>query len=633
MAAKGKLLCSYPGPAITVPRHIVDQPTFRKELASFLAQMNVDILDSAPTTKKASSEVREERDTAHPRYITQLLTEILRGMGQVADVTRIRKRIADDVLWSHAFKPWRRSPIWLLIRVALQTSLYREFEGHEEYKFFMVFMMAKILRMCLEEDFPSDLIFWMRAKMSRRLFKLGVVAPEFVVQYVRIGGEMAQDLLETRWLKLQRDQAASALWAPNRLNFSMDIHLSLVNSKPHLTRVIRGTFPHGEPYLFRPNHFRRFQDSSIFDANNTDLLSAFTENGHIGLLDFEVAVEDHLDDWIARNLMRPSSCIAIAACITQYSAAARAVYKSNPETLSMMLLTIFDLWVGLDKMAVAQCPLLREYSPEVPLGLLEALLLRRSKSFHRLKLIEDYVRKRHSVAHESVFTDGNSFAVRYYDMSEEHKLLRERIERDATTQRQAKREELHRLNAEHENLRRRSDSLDHTFWINNRGTSVHAGWWSCTKCSLESQLTSMSIDVHEWPLPQDLPELKVVVFELLLPLQFSTWRATTCEILRDICLFGRSVTPSVQLGNYVGLRNYTDEMLKSRITLASDKKSFSNSHYRTTRIPSNESSACVNNGLNFRCIVFKSKRFCIANDYIIDCLTYPEVNGSSPFKT
>jgi hypothetical protein len=605
MAAKGKLLCSYPGPAIAVPREKVDHPTFRQELASFLAQMNVDVLDSAPTTTKAKSEVREERDTAHPRYITQLLTEILRGMGHVAEVTRIRKRIADDVLWSDAFKPWRRSSIWLLIRVALQTSLYQEFHDHIEYKVFMVFMMAKILRLCLEKDFPSDLIFCMRAKMSRRLLKLGSAAPGFVLEFVGETGDMAQSLLQKRWSKVQADQAASTPWAPDHLDIASDTRLSLLNSKPYLSRVLLDGFASSQPYTFRPDHFRRFSNSSIFSAKS-DLSTGFTQNAHVGLLDFELAVQDHLDYWVANNLKDTSSCSIIAACITQYADAALSAYESNPETLSIMLLTVLELWVGLDKMAIAQCPLLREYTPEIPPRLLGTLLLRKLKSFRRLESIETYLRKRHGDAVQgSVFTNDlnrNTFAVRYYDTSEEHHILRARIEEDATRHKKEKIEELERLNVQHHDLMERSRSLsDHKYWTDRRGRPKHCR--SCKKCSLQSQAANLTIQVYEWPLPRNDLELKVVVFELLLPLEISIWRATTYKILRDICMLAVKppVTPPVKLDDYDGLKNYHGA--HSRLILASETKSFSNSHYRTTHIPSDADSVCVNNGLRFRCII------------------------------
>ncbi|OBZ78494.1 hypothetical protein A0H81_02021 [Grifola frondosa] len=120
-------------PASASVMDIVEDPTFRQELARFLSKMDQEDLDSAAITRKAGSDVIEERDTAHPRYITELLTGILRGIGREANVLRIQKRVRDDVLWNDARLPWRRSPLWLIIRVALQTSLCRK-EKNDLYK-------------------------------------------------------------------------------------------------------------------------------------------------------------------------------------------------------------------------------------------------------------------------------------------------------------------------------------------------------------------------------------------------------------------------------------------------------------------------------------------------------------------
>ncbi|KAG2116403.1 hypothetical protein DEU56DRAFT_895858 [Suillus clintonianus] len=76
MGAKGKLICSYPGPAIAVPNTIINDSTFSVELANFLVQMDEDVLDAAPTRKKAKSTVVEERDTTHPRYIMDSITAV-----------------------------------------------------------------------------------------------------------------------------------------------------------------------------------------------------------------------------------------------------------------------------------------------------------------------------------------------------------------------------------------------------------------------------------------------------------------------------------------------------------------------------------------------------------------------------
>jgi hypothetical protein len=44
LEAEGKLLCSYPGPAIQIPADIFMDKCFLRELSSFLVQMNVDDL-------------------------------------------------------------------------------------------------------------------------------------------------------------------------------------------------------------------------------------------------------------------------------------------------------------------------------------------------------------------------------------------------------------------------------------------------------------------------------------------------------------------------------------------------------------------------------------------------------------
>jgi hypothetical protein len=104
VTTEGKLLCSYPGPAIRVPTKTFMKESFLRQLSAFLLQMDVDCLDSAPTTSKGGSEVYEARETVHPRYISELLVGILGGCGQSVVVDRITKRIGDEVLWDNAYK-------------------------------------------------------------------------------------------------------------------------------------------------------------------------------------------------------------------------------------------------------------------------------------------------------------------------------------------------------------------------------------------------------------------------------------------------------------------------------------------------------------------------------------------------
>lgn len=609
MGAKGKLLCSYPGPAIAVPNDTADDPAFLEELASFLMQMDVDILDSAATTQKAQTIVVEERDTAHPKYITQLLTGILRGMGHPAEVVRIQKRIADDVLWKDTKKPWRRSPLWLVIRVVIQTTLYRETSSHLEYKMFMLFVMAKLLKQILALDFSSDLLYHIRAKISRRLHKLSGSAPKDVASLVLGVANATENVLQARWSHIQATQAASPRWAPRELDLRKDGNITFLYSKPYLSNVMRGTIVQRPSRSFKANHPRRLDN--VDDLNkyaNDGLANSLASDPATALADFEMSVRNHIDRWLDRNIHTQASCSTLTSCIEQYSTAALHFYKSNPEALSTMLLTIFELWVALDKLAVFHCPLMRDYSPEVPSGLLNPLLLRHAASLARLADIEQYLGIRHRAASLDKYifkdtADNDTFAVCYFGTSPHLQSLKQQIEQDAELARERKLKELESQNNKYTKLVELAESSQHLYETNRRGVTFH---WKkrCHRCHLESQAHSMEIAVHEWPLPDDPLKAAVAVFELACPLPFALWRATTFNLLFIICSRPgkelRHAQPPIRLDTYPGFNSYIDSASSTRITLASTTKSFKKSHYGTVRIPTDNDTVCLRNALQFR---------------------------------
>src|SRR6266404_6475944 len=234
MSTPGKLLCSYPGPAVQVLPDIFENRSFVRELASFLVQMDVDILDSSPTTTKAGSTVREVRESAHPKYISELLVGILRGLGQPASVDRITKRIGDEVLWKDAYKPWRRSPLWLVIRVALRTSL-----DNNMYKRFILFFHAHLLQMCVQRDFRSEILYVMRVKMARRLSKFGLSVSDNIYQIVYSVAKETEELLQNRWSRFQQSRSVPPPWHPDQLDVVSDTAITLNNSRPYLINALR----------------------------------------------------------------------------------------------------------------------------------------------------------------------------------------------------------------------------------------------------------------------------------------------------------------------------------------------------------------------------------------------------------
>ncbi|KAI0279330.1 hypothetical protein BC826DRAFT_1158632 [Russula brevipes] len=631
MTAEGKLLCSYPGPAIQVPVDTYMDELFLQELSSFLVQMDVDFL---PTTSEAGSVVNEVHESAHPRYISELLVGILRGFGQPAVVDRITKRIGDEVLASdRTRKPWRRSPLWLILRVTLQSSLPA---SSNIYKPFMLFFHAHLLRSGVRRDFPSELLYPMRVKMARRLSKLGHEVSHHIYEFVHDTAKETEVLLSKRWTSFQTMGSISPPLKPEELDFVADVQISLDKSYDYLTEMLHSASRGFTSTPFNPigPDLHKVHDFTQF--TNGELSKAISEDQHVAIADFELSVEKDLEPWIAAATDIDHALDVIASCIRQYFIGAKELYGSNPEDNSMMILTIMDLWVVLDTFAIQRCPLLNQYSPEIPSEFLHGLLLHRSSTLKRALRIEEYLSRRHQQAHQdtSVFSNHVSFAVKYFRTSKHLQSLYDEINTHAQQRRAAKRAELAFLNQKSKSILREASNMDHEQSKDDVGGACRSP--SCRKCQLEREAKAPKIHVHEWALPRSRAIAQLAVFELSPPRAFSLWRDMTYLILHDIGMSSVRDSPGVSytcLDSFSGLRRWAKH--SNRVTIGSTTKTFSNqSHYQEVAIPAEETSVLVDNGLSFK-LFDRHRNSWVAESFSeasITKLCTPPIPTSSPYE-
>ncbi|EQB50810.1 hypothetical protein CGLO_09731 [Colletotrichum gloeosporioides Cg-14] len=178
----GRLRRTFPGSAVRVGRDEVLQSGFLETLAATLAKMGTQPAPGTlPKVKKAGQMHEETRDTAHPKIVTELLNSFLLAVGQQPlEQVRIWKNTRDEVLWEDCLHPWRRSPMWLLIRVTLQLLCRRASQSIRPevdlYKVFMAFFIGEVLHQSIEAGLDSDVLHYMTSKLARRLEKLGSTA-------------------------------------------------------------------------------------------------------------------------------------------------------------------------------------------------------------------------------------------------------------------------------------------------------------------------------------------------------------------------------------------------------------------------------------------------------------------------
>lgn len=128
MSTPGRVQRLLPSEAIVISSAQIKDPTFRAPFVETLVKLDAFTPEDAYRTSRKGGKTQEEvRNAIDPHYITQFLFGILRGTGKARDIHRVHKHVRDDVIYSNALAPWRRSPLWLVLRVAMQTVFEKRF--------------------------------------------------------------------------------------------------------------------------------------------------------------------------------------------------------------------------------------------------------------------------------------------------------------------------------------------------------------------------------------------------------------------------------------------------------------------------------------------------------------------------
>lgn len=611
----GRLLRTFPASAVAVDVALVQnqQSDFAKEISNMLATMSSQaVSEMQPQTNKTGTNHPETRDSADPSIVSKLLFKILGRIGTPYSSSTISKNTREEVLWKDTLLPWRRSPMWLLIRVALQLVISRSSDGsHTLYKKGMLFIMSRILDSVQRFDLPADLLFVVNAKMDRRRQKLAdaVTRQDPVMVYVANILRKSNDIISTLWIKLQADNTRTLnMEALKSLKFDDDTYVALPTLDSYI-ETINSRKSSADICNFKPPAGLLKQDPNEMAPLPQSASGVYAL---ANLQRFEEWVAKHLGRWVVKRNAN-QACEQLCKAIKEYHSLASKLYARNPEGISVMLLTIMELWVVCDMAAVRGCNLLREYDPGIPLQALQNLLLPFRNQMQRLAKVEEHFdsrRQKGGLDCSLLFnaTKSDSFASRFYAISEKHQLLLEKITSKASSRHQAKREEFERKKSEHSrfNALYNQASCEYTTTVvdewSDETEEVHNDE-SCRKCYYADQCDSLRIDLFEWPLPEDQIQARVVAFELDVPSWFGHWRDARFYLLSN-ALEGSRKRSNLRAAYLLSSDDHLASDFKSnrhRISLLSEVKPATKTHFRNQPVSGLEkSTVCVQNGLKYQ---------------------------------
>lgn len=576
------------------------------------------VAGTQPKARKTRRLLDEDRDTTDPKMVTDFLMSCLLPLGRPASTSPIWKNTRDEVFYASSLQPWRRSPLWLVIRVVLQLGFSRvpsragasdnnTGSNTQLYKEFMAFNMAQILSDTRQYSYHSDLVFAMGAKIRRRMEKVKNMN-ESVQGLVHEALRASIAILQQRWDHIQQlDCPKLPLSSASGVNANKDTLLSL----PRLDEFIHSISARGigqASSTFEPRFsLKKYpsHDLPVLDASPIDELA-------YQLMAFETWVATSFSGWRSVHRLDASACGSLRRLIENYHRLAAPQYSSNPESLSLMILVALELWVGCDELAVASCPLLKDYDPGIPREMFQGLLLPFKEQMARLHEVEKYLIRRTTLSthgsHDVFETFGgrDSFPCKWFQQSPEQQELKRRIEQWAAERREAKRREFRDKKNQYESLMRQYETGQcqmMTIWSewNQIFTEKHS--YSCNRCAYLKKAEAINISIHEWPLPSDPLQAQATVFELRVPGAFGHWRDATKFLLSSVLglAYSRHGAPRSRYtpSSYRALQESFEPFgSDQRIVALSEKKPHEETHRRrnyTGRIV--EDDVCLPNGL------------------------------------
>jgi hypothetical protein len=594
---------TFPSRSVSISASEFGKSSFQDALAEFLEQANAVAFDQfAVRAFKGGEMVVESRDTPSPALITEMLMSFLEATGTPSLVQAVHKRVRDDVVLGSSATPWRRSPYWLALRVAVQRILLTACNGdlgvsRTYFKFLMCVVFARLLSDCHTTLHPEKALM-LQAKLCRRLAKLQnemSEAPDSLQQLYGRGFSKTRSFFESTLAEAKRK--TSALWDAHKRRETRSI--PLLPPRASESDMVLKLFNSGSKL------------QKLLDAR----VDAPTRQAPLGLPSIEKVRIRQLDELATScaEMVDPTSeamstlnssthspqdkCVELSEAMILYMDASGEFYPTQTTVMSEYLLNLFELWVAMDSLATDICSILRDYHPGFAPEALDVLCLMTRHDMERLRRVQRYILGRIKSCKSSygtIFSSPHSttaFATSYFNHGEKKSDLHSlsaQIEAASAKSELLKKRDLHRLMSEYERL-----SVDMERGV-CRCTLMPDGSLNvdgCKRCWKARCRKRLKVMIHEAFLPQDESHKAAVLLELRIPRYLAAYRDATWRLR----ILGSKDIPTedgalqLLLEDFGPLQEFRDEtVLESSVTLASRQKSFLLTHYRELKLPTSE---------------------------------------------
>jgi hypothetical protein len=155
----GRLVRKFPGVVISCPWSMVQDESFLAQFCQSVKDLHEETVHAFQNSM-ATTSTADPRNSAHPGMITEMLASMLAASGELLPGGQITKHSREEVYISSARFPWRRTPLWIVLRVAIERCLTYQLsigDSRVHFKNFVLFFLTDIAKKSMAHDISYEL--------------------------------------------------------------------------------------------------------------------------------------------------------------------------------------------------------------------------------------------------------------------------------------------------------------------------------------------------------------------------------------------------------------------------------------------------------------------------------------------
>ncbi|CAF3980773.1 unnamed protein product, partial [Didymodactylos carnosus] len=562
---------------------------------------------------KSSYAFNEMREVPIAHYVCQWWITQFQGIQIDTQANRsipFKKKHRDQIRYKNSMFPFRRSGLWMTIKVVFHTILTKRLGkmGTIVYKLLITNFLTYFIstrEASMGSRISTDLLIHCLRKIIRRLNKiegsLSSIDSNDVNQWIQNVREEIKQKTDRispnpNWQKLidkkEKQKYSKLQLNPNQPEIYQHSCLKL---KAYLANSYSNTSFRSSSHIY--NYDRWTLSSVVYEDDALPSVSFLINHEDdaigIGLTRIEIWVQSCLEEWIDRSLPleKGYKCFEhLQLFYEDYQRAALNFYYSNTKSTdsigysrfiltSLTIIRLMHEKLCEDNRFVR----LKLHAIRIPhiLDLFEFLVLPSRDDMIRARELYDYFREFNDKPYPDLLSNielKNAFGVYFADQSPEMNETLQAIQDQVEQDKKDKIAEVNNAKEKYEQLMKQAHDL-------NCECKLNLYCRKCDRCTTIKEANNIKVHIYECPVPSRRESALAVIFELQMPNEIRCYRDILWQFVNR-----PNPNPSHHMNQWLSVSPHSTKLERfykgshvCKVKLVSSAKSISQSHYSAPR--------------------------------------------------